>query len=189
MTDSLARSLTTKFKRQAIAVLMAGVSFAALAGLAQATTVPVYTANLDTNPMWGGSPGSPTTLDQITQNWGAAVMNGLVVSNSSGLGLRDFYNPGSPGSFTPSVVTPANTFAFEYTFTVGSSANPQGSFVTSFGGRLISASPSIKGLRRCSRRLRTPAPTPKVPAPLRWTWEFSARRVPRRGNMFCNWLT
>jgi len=138
MTTSPARSLTAKFIRQAIAALAIGVPFAVLPGLAQASAlpaIPIYTANLDTDPLWGGSPGSPTTLDQITNDWSAAVMNGLIVSNpGGGLTLRDFYNPGSSGVQVAPVGTTPNMFAFEYTFTVGAASNPQGTFVSSFGG-------------------------------------------------------
>jgi len=138
MTVSPARSLTARFFRQAIAALAIGVPFAALPGLVQASVVPaipVYTTNLDVNPLWESNPGTPTTLDQITNNWGAAVMNGLIVPKpGGGLTLRDFYNPGSSGVQVAPVGTTPNMFAFEYTFTVGAASNPQGTFVSSFGG-------------------------------------------------------
>jgi len=157
MTASPARSLTAKFLRQAIAVLAIGVPFAALPGLAQAASVPaipLYMSNLDTQTNWGGSTSSPTTLDQITANYSAAVLNGLIVPNGSGgLTLSEYWNTQTPGSpsFTPVVagMPSANAFAYEYTFTVGQISNAQGTFVSNFGGltdvslALYSAAPSL----------------------------------------------
>ncbi len=132
MTLSLVKSLTAPLLRQAIVVLALGVPFAALPGPAQASTVPaiaVYSADLNYN--WGGP------LDQVTQSWGGAVVNGAIYS-SGGIvmpsGLTEYYNQGSAGYQAVGVKTSPTMFAYEYAFTVGSASNPQGTFVSNFGG-------------------------------------------------------
>lgn len=141
MGTSVGKSLSAQLARRAIAVLALGVPFVAPLGLAQAAPVPeipVYTANLDTNPLWGGSVSTPTTLDQITADWGGAVLNGAVSvrhhHHGAGLSLAEFYNPGSVSHESLAVKPSPRTFAFEYEFTVGALSNPQGTFVSNFGG-------------------------------------------------------
>jgi len=137
MTIVRARSPTARSVWRAISALAFGLPLAALPGLAQAMeapVMPVYLTDLDTSTLWGGSPSMPTTLDQITQEWGGAGMNGTVVRSDGTLLLNDSFNPGSTFYEPVSVGARHGTFAFEYTFTVGSLQNPAGTFVSSFGG-------------------------------------------------------
>lgn len=132
MTLNLVKSLSTSFLRQAIAVLALGAPFVALPGPALASAVsaiPVYSADLNTN--WGGP------LDQVTQTWGGAVVNGTIYGSGGTVlpsGLTEYYNQGSAGYQAVGLKLSPTMFAYEYAFTVGSASNPQGTFVSNFGG-------------------------------------------------------
>jgi len=137
MTHSFVKSLTTTFLGQAIAALVIGAPMvAALPGSAaasqiSATQLPVYSASLDDN--WGGP------LDQVTQAWGGAVVNGTIYGSKGAVqpsGLTEAYNTGSAAyQVTPVATSISPTmFAYEYSFTVSATSNPQGTFISNFGG-------------------------------------------------------